>query len=68
MRVIKTIPDLNVNIRGADNHKISAVLLVTTGGVTTTTTGEVIVIFQQDTCHGKNKPSILLLRLSTTRK
>ena len=56
MRVTKTHPNCKVDIRGADDHKISVILLVTTGGVTATTTGKVTLIMHQHECHGKNKP------------
>ena len=56
MRVIENHLDRKVEIRGIDNHKISAIPLVTSGGVTTTITGEVIVIMHQYAQHGKNKP------------
>ena len=43
-RVIETHPDRKVDIRGIDNHEITAIALVTAVGVTSTITGEVIVI------------------------
>ena len=55
VRVVETHPDLNVYIRGIDNHQISDIPLVTAEGVTTTITGEVIVIMHQHACYGKNK-------------
>ena len=67
IRVIQTHSDRKVDIRGAENHKISAISLVTAGGVTTTITGEVIVIMHQCACHGKNKPLMFHLISSTTR-
>ena len=42
VRAIKTHPDRKVDIRGIENHQISAIPLVTAGGVTTTITGEVV--------------------------
>ena len=39
MRFIETHPDRKVDIRGVDNHQISAILLATAGGLTTTITG-----------------------------
>ena len=56
VRVIETNPDRKVDIRGVENHQISAIPLVTAVGVTTTTTGEVIVIMHQHPHHGKKKP------------
>ena len=54
-RVIETRPDHKVDIRGVDNHEITAMPLVTAGGVTSTITGKVIVIVNQHAHHGKNK-------------
>ena len=55
MRVIEIHPDRKVDIRGIDNHEITAIPLVTAGGVTSTITGEVIVIMHQYAYHGKKK-------------
>ena len=56
VRVIETYADRKVNIRGIDNHEISAISLVTSGGVTATITGEVIVIMHHMHIMVRTKP------------
>ena len=55
VRIIETHPDRKFDIRGVDNHEITAIPLVTAGGVASTITAEVIVIMNQCECHSKNK-------------
>ena len=55
VRVIKTHPDRKIDIRGIENHEITAIPLVTSGGVTSNITGEFVVILHQNAHHGKNK-------------
>ena len=55
VRVVETNPDRKVDMRGIDNHEITAIPLVAVGGVTSTITGEVILIMHQCAYNGKNK-------------
>ena len=55
VRFIAKHPDKIVDIRGFDNHEITAIPLKTAGGFTSTTIGEIILIMHQCDYHGKNK-------------
>ena len=52
-RVIAKHPDRTVEIRGVDNHEITAIRLITKGGVISTTAGEFILIMNQHAYHEK---------------
>ena len=52
VRVIAKHPEKTVDIRGVDNHEITANMLVTAGVVTSTTVDEDILIMHK---HANNK-------------